>query len=52
MFCAEFHYSALDVTELRAILSESGFQIESMIENYTHPTTGTRDLLAIARKKT
>lgn len=51
MFGAEFHYSALNASELRSILSENGFQIESMIENYAHPTTGTRDLLAIARKK-
>lgn len=50
MLGATFEYSALDAAEVRRILGKSGFEIEQMVENYAHPVTGTRDLLAIARK--
>ena len=51
MFGVTFEYSALDTTELREILNASGFEIESMVENYAHPITGTRDLLVTAKKR-
>lgn len=51
MFGATFEYSALDAAELREILNANGFEIETMLENYAHPITGTRDLLVTAKKR-
>lgn len=51
MFGEEFYYSALDVEEVHRLLGEHGFEIQSSMEDYKEETTGSRDLLIVARKK-
>lgn len=51
MFGQTFYYSALDVGEVRSLLIANGFEILSLQENYSEKSTGTRDLLVVARKK-
>lgn len=50
MFDETFYYSALDVEVVHQLLMENGFDIISSIQNYEEPTTGSRDLLIIAKK--
>jgi len=50
MFGEPFFYAALDGDELRRVLAENGFRILTWVEDYAHPTTGTRDLLVTAEK--
>ena len=51
MFSHEFVYSALDGEQVRRLLSEQDLEIVSWQEDYEEATTGTRDLLVVARKK-
>ena len=51
MFNKQFYYSALDINELKPILSGVGLKIISLIENYKEVSTGQRDLLVIAQKQ-
>lgn len=50
MYGQPFHYSALCVNEVHALLLKNGFRIESSVENYREATTGDRDLLIVAEK--
>jgi predicted TPR repeat methyltransferase len=50
MFGEDFRYYALDGSVVKKLLAENGFQIVSWRENYTNEISGTRDLLAVARK--
>lgn len=52
MFGRQFYYGALGIDELKAVLSEVGLKIVSLTENYEEPSTGARDLLVIAQKRT
>ena len=45
-----FTYGALSESELLQALKESGLSIIRFEKQYTHPTTGSRDLLCLARK--
>lgn len=45
-----FYYGALDAARVRELLAENGFEILTFTENYSEPSTGTRDLLVTARK--
>ena len=51
MMGQSFYYSALDVKDVKKLLIDNGFEIVNLIEDYQEKTTGTRDLLVIARKK-
>lgn len=50
MYGETFYYSALDSARVRNLLTNNGFEILTFTENYSEPTTGTRDLLVVARK--
>ncbi len=50
MYGETFYYGALDASRVRELLAENGFEILTFTENYSEPTTGTRDLLVTARK--
>lgn len=50
MFNEKFYYSALDSDILKELLNEAGFVIEKFIEDYKEETTGSRDLLVVAKK--
>lgn len=50
MFESEFGYAALDKNVIKKLLDENSFKIIKFEENYEHPTTGTRDLLVLAKK--
>lgn len=52
MFSHSFSYSALAKDELKKALTDNNFTIISWYENYEEKTTGTRDLLVIAQKRT
>jgi len=52
MFSHSFSYSALAKDELKKALMDNNFTIISWYENYEEKTTGTRDLLVIAQKRT
>ncbi|HMM01067.1 MAG TPA: class I SAM-dependent methyltransferase [Bacilli bacterium] len=52
MFSHSFSYSALAKDELKKALMDNNFSIISWYENYEEKTTGTRDLLVIAQKRT
>jgi len=51
MFGQPFFYGALEADTIRALLEENGFIIEQFLTDYAEETTGTRDLLVVARKK-
>ena len=50
MFNESFYYSALDLDCVKNLLKENGFDIVECIEDYKEQTTGSRDLLVVARK--
>ena len=50
MYGETFYYSALDSARVCDLLTNNGFEILTFTENYSEPTTGTRDLLVTARK--
>lgn len=50
MYGEPFYYSALNTEEVQALLSANGFEIVQCRENYEEKTTGTRDLLIVAKK--
>lgn len=50
MYGETFYYGALDAARVRELLAENGFEILTFTENYSEPSTGTRDLLVTARK--
>lgn len=50
MFGEEFYYSSLSAAETRERLINNGFEIADFILNYAEKTTGTRELLVVARK--
>ena len=50
MYGETFYYSALDASRVRDLLANNGFEILTFTENYSEPTTDTRDLLVTARK--
>lgn len=50
MYGERFYYSALDTEEVRTLLLSNGFEILLCTENYEEKTTGTRDLLIVAKK--
>lgn len=49
-FAEHLYYGALDASRVRDLLTDNGFEILTFTENYSEPTTGTRDLLVTARK--
>lgn len=51
MFDKKFYHTAIDLEELKNILHQNNFEILNCIENYAEPSTGTRDLLMIVKKK-
>lgn len=51
MYAEEFVYSALDASDMKRLLRDNGFEIVSWQEDYEEKTTGSRDLLAMARKR-
>lgn len=51
MFGRTFTYGALSAEELREALQESGLSLVRFERNYSHPTTGSRDLLCLVRKE-
>lgn len=51
MFGETFYYSSLDISVTKELLMENEFDILTCAEDYKEPTTGTRDLLIVARKK-
>ena len=51
MFGEEFYYSALDVEEVHHLLRDLNFEILISIEDYQEETTGSRDLLIVARNE-
>lgn len=50
MFGEEFHYSALDVSEVHGLLEKNGFKIVLSAEDYKEETNGDRELLIVAKK--
>ena len=50
MFGENFYHSALDLEKIKSLLTENGFEIISLKENYAEEPTGTRDLLITAKK--
>ena len=50
MLGENFYYGALDSARVCDLLTNNGFEILTFTENYSEPTTGTRDLLVTARK--
>lgn len=50
MYGETFYYGALDSSRVRELLAENGFEILTFTENYSEPSTGTRDLLVVAKK--
>lgn len=50
MFGETFYYAALGSARVRELLGYNGFKIISFIENYSEPSTGTRDLFVVAKK--
>lgn len=50
MFGQTFCYAALDAEEIKDNLKKNSFKILTFLENFSEPTTGTRDLLVIAEK--
>lgn len=50
MFGQTFYYAALDAEEIKDNLKKNSFEIITFVENFSEPTTGTRDLLVIAKK--
>lgn len=50
MYGETFYYGALDAARVRELLAENGFEILTFTENYSEPSTGTRDLLVVAKK--
>lgn len=51
MFGKTFYYSSIDLAVTKRLLKENGFDILTCAENYKEATTGTRDLLIVAKKK-
>ena len=51
MFGEPFSYGALDIKTLKNELFNCGFEIVEFFEDYNDDVTGTRDLLALVRKK-
>jgi 2-polyprenyl-3-methyl-5-hydroxy-6-metoxy-1,4-benzoquinol methylase len=51
MFGSKFTYSSLDTSSYHQLLSQLGMEILTLIEDYKEKSTGTRDLLLIAKKK-
>ena len=51
MFSEEFIYSAFSANKVKELIEQNGMDIVLWQENYKEETTGTRDLLVIARKK-
>lgn len=50
MWDEPFYHSALDLKTVHNLLIQNGFSILTSIENYQEETTGSRDLLIIAKK--
>lgn len=50
MFGEKFYYSSLDFEETKDCLVKNGFEIVEFTLDYKEKTTGTRDLLSVARK--
>lgn len=50
MFNTLFYYSALSIENTHKLLKDNGFNIIYSIENYKEETTGTRDLIIVAKK--
>ena len=50
MYGEVFYYSSLNIDDVYRLLSESGFTIEMIIEDYKEVTSGERDLLVLAKK--
>ena len=51
MFVHQFAYSALDAEEVKKLLRENSMDIISWQEEYSEATTGTRDLLVVAKRR-
>ncbi len=51
MFAHQFAYSALDAEEVKKLLQENSMDIISWQEEYSKATTGTRDLLVVAKRR-
>ena len=51
MFAHQFAYSALDAEEVKKLLRENSMDIISWQEEYSEATTGTRDLLVVAKRR-
>ena len=51
MFAHQFAYSALDAEEVKKLLRENSMDIISRQEEYSEATTGTRDLLVVAKRR-
>ena len=50
MYGETFYYGALDSARVCELLTNNGFEILTFTENYSEPSTGTRDLLVVAKK--
>ena len=50
MFGEKFYYSSLDVKKVQCLLKENGFDILICIEDYQEKTSGSRELLVVAKK--
>lgn len=46
----DFYYSALNCSDVVELLNKNLFKIVSIVENYSDPTSGQRDLFIIAQK--
>ena len=46
----DFYYSALNCSDVVELLNKNSFKIVSIVENYSDPTSGQRDLFIIAQK--
>lgn len=51
MFGEPFYYSALDEDRLLACLEKASLEVLRFCKDYEDPVTGTRDLLALTRKR-
>ena len=51
MFGEPFSYASLDAGETEELLLQNGFDIIEFTRDYEEATTGTRDLLVLARKR-
>jgi hypothetical protein len=50
MFGTTFSYSSLDQSDYQTLLTSQGLSLLRVEAPYQHPSTGSRDLLMVAKK--